>query len=93
MRTLDFAAQRDRPATLLSSRNFKPEMGEACIVTAAARHHHRVMIDITPMSEADRLSAASTFWRLAGDLAADILLDDVEVAWGNSTSASRESLQ
>lgn len=50
----------------------------------AARQGHSLTIAVEPLPEAQRLDAAAAFWRLVGDLAADVLLDDVHGPWGTS---------
>jgi hypothetical protein len=49
-------------------------------------------VEVVPLDEACFATAARHFWRLLGDLVADVLIDGVEGPWGTTGDPARENL-
>lgn len=53
------------------------------------RVQHDLAVVIVPLPQDERRVGSRLFWELVGDLAADVLLDNVEGPWGASDRVDR----
>lgn len=61
-------------------------------LTAANQPRRPLPVEIVLLAESDRQLLVPVFWRLLGELVAEILLDGVDGPWGETETSKNEIL-
>jgi hypothetical protein len=56
------------------------------------RQRHALTTKIVPLAQEDHDRAVRAFWKLLGDLAADVIIDGVDGPWGSAPPSNEEIL-
>ena len=76
-----------------SSGTLKPDAYRAAPLTPPRRGTARPLhVEIVPLAGNEHGAAAARFWRLAGELAAAVMLDGVDGPWGTAAIYEHERL-
>jgi hypothetical protein len=62
------------------------------LVAANEPRRHGLCVEVVPVGTGEEAGGPQLFWRLLGDLVADVLLDGVEGPWGTTSDTNRETL-
>jgi hypothetical protein len=69
------------------------EPGELCPANEPMnKQRHGLTFEIVPLAQGDHERAACAFWKLLGDLVADVIIDGVDGPWGSAPPSNEEIL-